>query len=273
MSGEIRACRRAGAGRVVGLALSVNAASAAAAAADPVSDDVLASRVDELNRSAVHHMEAKRFDAGRKYLFEAARMARERGGVRGDALLARTHVHLGALEIMAGTQTERAKDYFRRALCRDPGVRLPRQLATHADVAVAFGMVKTDYREPRRCPPPQVIPEPEEPARINALSCPYPAEILGGADFTVRCAANPRRGVDGATLHYSARGTYTYKAIQMQRAAGGSWTATIPKEDVVGPSLSFYFEGTTRGKIVVADLSSDRPHIVVVLSPENCSCD
>ena len=41
MSGEIRACRRAGAGRVVGLALIVNAAGAAAA--DPVSDEVLVS--------------------------------------------------------------------------------------------------------------------------------------------------------------------------------------------------------------------------------------
>ena len=46
MSGEIRACRRAGAGSVVGLALIMNVAGAAAA--DPVSDDVLASRVDEL---------------------------------------------------------------------------------------------------------------------------------------------------------------------------------------------------------------------------------
>ena len=72
-------------------------------------------------------MQAKRFDAGRKHLFEAARLARERGGVQGDALLARAHLHLGALEIMAGVDATRATDYFRRALCRDPGVRLPRR--------------------------------------------------------------------------------------------------------------------------------------------------
>ncbi len=81
MSGELRACRRAGAGGVVGLALIMNVAGAAAA--DVVSDEVPASRVDELNRFAVHQVQAKRFDAGRKHLFEAARLARERGACRG----------------------------------------------------------------------------------------------------------------------------------------------------------------------------------------------
>ncbi len=271
MSGEIRACRRAGAGSVVGLALIMNVASAAAA--DVVSDEVLASRVDELNRSAVHQMEAKRFEAGRKHLFEAARMARERGGVQGDALLARTHLHLGALELMAGADTTRAKDYFRRALCRDPSVRLPRPLAAIADVVRELYLVKAEYHEPRRCPAPQVVPDPEVPARINALDCPFPEEILGGTDFTVRCAANPRRGVDGATLHYSSRGWYSYKAIEMQRDARGWWTATVPGEEVVGRSLAFYVEGTTGGKIVVADRSADGPHVVDVLAPERCSCD
>ena len=267
MCGEIRTCRRAGAGSVVGLALIINVASAAA---DPVSDDVLASRVDELNKSAVHHMEAKRFDAGRKYLFEAARMARERGGVQGDALLARAHLHLGVLEVMAGADTTRAKDYFRRALCRDPRVRLPRPLAAHADVVRELNLVKAEYRGPRRCPAPQVVRDPEVPARINALDCPFPEEILGATDFTVACAANPRRGVDGATLHYSPRGTYTFKAIEMQRTARGWWTATVPKEDVAGESLWFYVEGTTRGKIVVASGSA---YFVEVLPPERCICD
>ena len=271
MSGELRACRRAGAGRVVGLALIMNVAGAAAA--DVVSDEVLASRVDELNRSAVHQMQAKRFDAGRKHLFEAARLARERGGVQGDALLARTHLHLGALEIMAGVDATRAKDYFRRALCRDPGVRLPQPLAAQSDVVRELYLVKTEYREPRQCPAPQVVRDPEVPARINVVDCVFPEEILGGTDFTVRCAANPRRLVDGATLHYDSRATYTFKAIEMRRTARGWWTATIPKEEVAGRSLWFYVEGTTGGKIVVANRSSGSFHIVVVVPPELCTCD
>ena len=267
MSGEIRACRRAGVGGVVGLALIMNVASAAAA--DVVSDEVLASRVDELNKSAVHQMEAKRFDAARKHLFEAARMARERGGVQGDALLARTHVHLGTLEIVAGADTAKGKDYFRRALCRDPGVRPPRPLAARTDVGVAFAEVKTEYREPRRCPVAQVDREPEVPARINALDCAFKEEVLWGTDFVVRCAVNPRRRVDGARLHYDAGSTYTYKAIEMQRTARGWWAATIPKEDVTGRSLAFYVEGTTGGKIVVA--GSRR--VAEVVPSGLCTCD
>jgi len=256
---------------VVGLALIINVASAAAA--DPVSDEGLASRVDELNRSAVHQMEAKRFDAGRKHLFEAARMARERGGVQGDALLARTHLHLGALEVMAGGQTARANDYFRRALCRRPDVRPSGPLAAHAEVVRAFAAVKTEYREPRRCPVAQDAREPEVPARINVLDCAFKEEILGGTDFTVRCAANPRRGVDGAKLHYDSRETYTYKAIEMQRSARGWWTATIPKEDVAGRSLAFYVEGSTGGKIVVAHGSPGSRQIAMVVPPDLCTCD
>jgi hypothetical protein len=271
MSGGLRPCRRAGAGGVVGLALIVKVASAAAA--DPVSDEVLASRVDELNRSAVHQMQAKRFDAGRKHLFEAARMARERGGVQGDALLARTHLHLGALEIRAGAQAANARAYFIRALCRDPNVRPGGPLAAHADVVRAFAAVKSEYRAPRRCPVAQDPGEPDVPASINALDCRFKDEVLGATDFVVRCAANPRRGVDGARLHYDSRATYAFKAIEMQRTARGWWTATIPKEDVAGGSLWFYVEGTTGGKIVVADRSSGSPHIVVVVPPDLCSCD
>ena len=271
MSGEIRACRRAGAGGVVGLALLMNVASAAAA--DVVSDEVLASRVDELNASAVHQMEARRFEAGRKHLFEAARIARERGGVRGDALLARTHLHLGALEIIAGAQPEKAKDYFSRALCRDPGVRLPRPLAALADVARAFYLAKTEYHEPRRCPVAQDPREPEVPARINAVDCQFKEEILGGTDFVVRCAVNPRRRVDGATLHYDAGSTYTYKAIEMRRTARGWWTATIPKEDLTGRAVAFYVEGTTGGKIVVAHGTPGSRNMVEVVPRDLCTCD
>jgi hypothetical protein len=270
MSSGILACRRAGAGSAVGLALIINVARAAA---DPVSDEVLASRIDELNRSAVHRMEAKRFDAGRKHLFEAARMARERGGVQGDALLARTHLHLGALEILAGAQAAKATAYFKRALCRDPKVRPSGPLAAHAEVVTAFAAVRAEHHERRRCPVAQDERDPEVPARINALDCAFKEEILGGTDFVVRCAANPRRGVDGAKLHYDSRDTYTYKAIEMQRTARGWWTATIPKEDVTGRSLAFYVEGTTGGKIVVANGSAGSRLIVEVLSPENCTCD
>ena len=255
---------------MVSLVVIVNAARAAAA--DPVSDDVLATWVDELNRSAVHKMEAKRFEAGRKHLFEAARLARERGGVQGDALLARTHLHLGALEILAGAQAARATDYFRRALCRRPELRVSGPLAAHPDVVTAFTVVKGEYREPRQCPVAQDERDPEVPARINALDCAFKEEILGGTDLVVRCAANPRRGVDGAKLHYDSGGTYTYKAIEMQRTARGWWTATIPKEDVTGRSLAFYVEGTTRGKIVVAHGSPGRL-MAVVVPPDLCTCD
>ena len=233
MSGELRTCRRAGAGSVVGLALIMNVAGAAAA--DVVSDEVLASRVDELNRSAVHQMQAKRFDAGRKHLFEAARLARERGGVQGDALLARTHFHLGALEIMAGVDATRAKDYSGGRCAVTPACDCP---AARGATRCRQRALSGEDRVPR-APPVSAgarRARPEVPARINALDCPFPEEIFGRTDFTVRCAANPRRRVDGAKLYYDSGGTYTYKAIEMRRTRADGGRPPSRKEDVTGPS-------------------------------------
>src|SRR5262249_16603837 len=93
------------------------------AAAPPVSDEVVVARIFELNKSALQQIEQRKFAKARGFLLDAEGMGKERGGVVAGAVLASTYLQLGAVEAMTGGDPERARRYFRRALCRRPRIR------------------------------------------------------------------------------------------------------------------------------------------------------
>jgi hypothetical protein len=254
--------------------LVISVDPARAPAADRVDDDALA-QIKELNQSARHQIEKKNFDAARKYLLEAERRARERGGGQGRALLAPIYLDLGAVEILAATNAGLSSDYFRRALCRDPLIRPGGLISTHPEVVSLFGRMAYEYEQPK-CPLPLDVREPEVPARVNALDCPFPEAVLAGTDLVIRCAANPRRRVARAMLHYRPPGADQLTAvIEMRRSERGWWTATIPAKDVAGrTSIRFYIEGlNAAGHLVVADHGRGGPHTATIVSADACHCD
>ena len=257
---------------VVVITLAGNAAGGAAAGV--VDDDVVVAQIDELNLSALLHMERKKFDSARKHLLEAERRARERGGPLGDALLAQTLVNLGALEIMAETNAGRSGDYFRRALCRNPSVRPSGPIVGRTDIVRKFGRVRLAYGSRPDCPVVQETREPELPARIsNGLDCLVPDEVRGGIDLIVRCVANPRLRVTRATLHYQPAGASGVTAVmEMRRSERGWWTAFIPAKDTGGKSVIYFVEGLdATGHPVVGNGDANSPNVTLVV--QDCRCD
>ena len=264
----------------VGLVVVVNAAHPAAAA-PPVSDEGVVMRVNELTQSAVREIERRRFDRARQYLLDAERSAKERGGVVAGAGLARTYIVLGALEITTGGDADRAKHHFRRAVCRERTIRPDAAIdspdversfeAAKAEVAKATPqcrfVVKLQQRSRR-------APEPNLPARIQALDCPNPDEGLAGSDFVLRCAVSERLPVAPVKLFYRPAGSEAYAAVEMARSARGWWTAAMPGRDVGGTSVPYYFEGqNAAGKAIVRNGDPDSPNYLLVISPDGCPCD
>jgi hypothetical protein len=266
--------------RVAAIGLALVAATAGPArAAAPASDEGVVNWVNELNKSALAKIEAGRFDAAKKHLLDAERMAKQRGGVVTRAVLARTYLQLGAVEIMAGGNPEQAKRYFRRALCRQPRIRPGGPIAAHAEVVSLFDAVRA--HEPAACRfVRQIIQrelntlEQDLPVRINALDCPNEDEALAGKDFIVRCAVGPRLPVATVTLRYRPPQSEEYVAVEMRRNARGWWIAAVPGKDVVGKSFPYYFEGkNSDGKLIIVNGEAPSPNIALIIEHAGCGCD
>jgi hypothetical protein len=267
-----------GAFGAIGLLLIANVARPATA---PMSDQAVLMRVEELNQSAAREIERRRFDRARAYLLDAERSAKQRVGVVSGAVLARTYILLGALEITSGGDGERAKHQFRRALCRDRYVR-PDEPINSPDVDGAFEAAKAQVtKQPPICrlvarlQRSRSAPEPELPARIQALDCPNADEALAGAGLALRCALNERLPVAKLKLFYRPPGSDAFVSVDMARSARGWWTGVIPAKDVTGKALAYYFEGqNAAGKAVVRNGEADSPNFALLLSPaESCYCD
>jgi len=258
--------------------LGLTLAAAQSLAADRANDGSLEFRITELNKTAVYLIEEKQFDAALKRLLEAERLAKEAGDV-GQTLLPRTYVNLGALLILGTTNPSQSTNYFMRALCRQPEIRPSGYPIARPAVVKAFDAVRAAYRSPPRCrfaARNTSGQEPDLPVKIAALDCPNPDEAFLGFAFTVRCAAAPRLAVERVTLFYrrAAFGSDDYVQVDLRRTARGWWTGVVPKEDVQGKSIAYYFEGTNAaGQPFVANGAKDSPNIALVMEPERCGCD
>ena len=112
--------------------------------------------------------------------------------------------------------------------------------------------MKAEYRGP---PPVSRSAGRPRPGGARAHQCPrlpVPRGDPGRPNSPFACAANPRRRVDGATLHYSCR-----RDVQLQGDRDAPDRARMvdghhPEGGRSERSLAFYVEGTTGGKIVVA---------------------
>jgi hypothetical protein len=112
--------------------------------------------------------------------------------------------------------------------------------------------------------------EPDLPATITALDCPYPDDAPPKQKVTLRCVAAPSLGVAGATLHYKGLGMSDYQAVPMTVSEKGWWQATVPKKRVDGKSLQFYFEGLdASGTPVVSNGRAQSPNVLLIVERGN----
>jgi hypothetical protein len=255
----------------VGLLLVANAAARPAAA----DRDALEFRVAELNKLAIYQLEEKQWEGARKRLVEAERLARERGGAVGEALLARTHLHLGAMVVLAGADLGQARAYFRRALCRQRNIRPTGRVVARPEVVRLFDEVRDTYRGPHRgCPVVVDFEERDLPVRVQALDCPNQDEAVEGTDFVVGCVVNARLPVARVILDYRPPAKEEFVPVEMRRTARGWWTAAVPAKAVQGKSFAYFFEGrNAAGKTIVINGDKDEPNFALIMGAGVCGCD
>jgi len=256
-------------------------ASASGAAAPPVSDEVVVSRIFELNKSALRKIEERKFDKARGLLLDAEGMGKARGGVVAGAVLASTYLQLGAVEAMTGGDAERARRYFRRALCRRPRIR-PSGPILDPEVDRLFVAAKAEVNgPPRECQSLWEVEqrnrpslEPYPPARAQALDCFAPDAALAGTDFIIRCAVAEKLPVVKLTMRYRQPRSDDYAAVEMTRNARGWWTAAIPGKNLDGLSLQYFVEGKNEvGKTIVSNGEANSPNVALVFHRDYCFCD
>ena len=97
-----------------------------------------------------------------------------------------------------------------------------------------------------------------------AISFESPKEVLGGSSFTL--AVEIAGPAVGAVLHLRLADEPAFTPMAMERVGPGYYSVVLPKERVVGPSLSFFIEAvTTNGAAVSIVASSVSPTVVKVL--------
>ncbi len=112
--------------------------------------------------------------------------------------------------------------------------------------------------------------EPDLPASITALECPYPDDTPPGKKVTLRCAAAANLKVVKVALYYKGHEMTDYEQIAMTRSAKGWFEATVPKKRVDGTSLQFYFEGMDAGdKPVVSNGRAESPNVMLIVEGGN----
>ncbi len=108
--------------------------------------------------------------------------------------------------------------------------------------------------------------EPDLPATITALDCPYPDDTPPGQKVTLRCVAAASLGVSGVALYFKGFEMSDYEKMDMAKSSKGWWQATVPKKRVDGKSLQFYFEGLDAGdKPVVSNGRAESPNVMLIV--------
>ncbi len=112
--------------------------------------------------------------------------------------------------------------------------------------------------------------EPDLPADVTALDCPYPDDTPPGAKVTLRCVAAASLGVVAVALYYKGFEMTDYERVAMAKSAKGWWQATVAKKRVDGKSLQFYFEGLdSDDKPVVSNGRAESPNVMLIVDRGN----
>lgn len=109
--------------------------------------------------------------------------------------------------------------------------------------------------------------EPDLPAKVEALDCPYPSDTAPGKKLTLRCAAAESLGVANVNLYYKGFEMQDYESIPMEKSPKGWWQAQVPKKHVDGKSLQFYFEGVDASdRPVVSNGRAESPNVMLIVN-------
>lgn len=235
-------------------------------------DQAVVEKLVQMNKQALDHYDTLEWDAAKKTLLEALRIA---GKARlGDhPMVARTYLNLGAVYILGFKNRNKAIQCFSRALKIDPALQLKRGVTTQ-DLNEAFAEAQRARTAPRIDPPAALTAaddseERDLPVRVHALDCPNEDEAIIDRPVTLRCAVAPNLPVARVYLMYREPREERYTEQQMYKSPKGWYVGKIPKRAVVGKSLMYYFEGrNASGQAIVRNGEVESPNIILLMDAE-----
>ena len=298
---SVRALRSLAAAAVLTGAFAWVAAPASA------QDQAAIDKLVQLNKKAMDDYDTADFDTAKKALVDAEKSGK-RAGLESHPVMARTYIHLGAVYFVGFKDKQKAQHYFGKAIDIQPDIRLDKNLTSSslqsffAQVVAQKGGVggeDADVAPPPKgrkgaTPPPDAdLPaasdtdyaeaaprrgrrgggdegggEPDLPANVVALDCPYPDSVPPKKKAILRCAAADNLNVANVNLYYKGFEMTDFESIAMTKSSKGWWQATVPKKAVDGKSLQFYFEGVdSDDKPVVSNGRAESPNVLLVLVP------
>lgn len=233
-------------------------------------------KIVQLNKAALEDFDTLEFDSAKKNLAQALDVAKKNKLEKHPAT-ARTYVHLGVVYVTGFKDKTKGQEMFAAALGIQPTITIEKSLLTGElsqifDAAKSGGKPKaastTRSTGPALKTAPEPAPEetrkddePDLPAQIEALDCPFPDEAVLGKDVALRCAAAPALNVSKVILFYRPQGKEEFLPLMMEVSRKGWWTATIPGREVQGRSVQFYFEARNAGdKPVASNGRADSPN-------------
>lgn len=266
-------------------------------------DQATIDKLVQLNKKAMDDYDTADFDAAKKSLLDAEKGGK-RAGLENHPVMARTYIHLGAVYLLGFKDKAKAQHYFEKALDIQGDIKLDRNLTSGTvkdafaavvakrggdagggagDAAAPSGGKKSRRAEPDAPPATEAETEsgaeprrrrggdsdeePDLPAKIVALDCPYPSDIAPGKKLTLRCAGADSLGISNVNLYYKGYQMEDYESLAMEKSPKGWWQIVVPKKSVDGKSLQFYFEGIdATDNPVVSNGRAESPNVMLIAS-------
>lgn len=129
-----------------------------------------------------------------------------------------------------------------------------------------FTSYQLRVRQPQDITIAAVMPDTEPPAITHT-----PVTIGNiGEDLTITANVTDNKKVSSAKLYYRAKGAAEYKSLDMtlSTGAGNTYTAVIPKTEIVIAGLEYYIEATDGTNTVTSPADKNAPYSVTISSED-----
>jgi hypothetical protein len=139
-------------------------------------------------------------------------------------------------------------------------------------MAVAHDRERREWEERARAERDKLEAVPPVPSRIpEALHCPVPEDIQGGADLVVRCVTQPAVKAKTIIFYYRPPELTVYNAVVMDPTKRGWSRAVITANKLNSKALQYYVEARDgRDTVTAGNGSAGSPNVVSV-SPASSS--
>jgi hypothetical protein len=238
-------------------------------------DDETLNKVVELNKKALALYEALDMEGAATLLTQALELCRS-ARLDSHPAAARTHVHLGVVNVSGLKNRERGMAEFRKALAIDVTIKITKSLI-NPEVQAAFAEAQAAATTPVTATRTLPFPTGQEPQarttpteRVDyGINHPVVTKAMRNKAISIKAQVPPGLGADKVMLAYRAEVGDDFLARTMLPVeSAASWfQAEIPIEATQGKAVAYYIEAQNADdQAIVHSGTPEKPHRIVLVS-------